>query len=331
MRRLAFALIGLSITCHSVSGYAATLRNASMISSGTVRLSDIFSGLEPGQDRVLGPGPVPGSSIQVSGQQLIAIADQYGVEWEDQSSSASMTITRAGRILDESYFTVLIRKDLPDIGDGPVSISLHDFHPMTVSADEADPVVLSDVKWDQRSGWFSATVYLAHPTGDLTTDSFMLTGVVHATQRVMVYTRSLAAGSVVSTADVKLDEAYSGHLPSRAVTDPVEVDGQTLSRGVVAGSAVIAQDLQRTLVMHKGDPVMITYVAPGLKLSIAGRVLEDAGARQQVRALNEASGMVVSGRVTDGSNIEVALTSHPVPSDPNTMRRFSASMRNPAP
>ncbi|CDG41067.1 MULTISPECIES: flagellar basal body P-ring formation chaperone FlgA [Asaia] len=331
MRGLTIALIGLSLIGHSVPGYAATLRNTSIVSSGMVRLSDIFSGLEPGQDRVLGPGPAPGSSIHVSGQQLIAIADQYGVEWEDQSSSSFMTITRAGRILDENYFVSLVRKNLPDLGEGPVSITFHDFHPVTVSADEAEPVVLSDVKWDQRSGWFSSTVYRAHPTGDLATDSFMLTGVVHATQRVIVYTHSMGAGSVVSAADVRVDEAYSGHLPSRAVTDPAEVEGQTISRGVVAGSAVIAQDLQRTVIMHKGDPVMITYVAPGLRLSIAGRVLEDAGAKQQVRALNESSGMIVNGKVTDGSNVEVALTSHPVPSDPITMRRLSASMRNPAP
>ncbi len=332
MRGLTIALMaGLMLVCVTGPGDAATLRSSSMISASTVRLSDIFSGLEPGQDRVLGPGPAPGTSIQVGGQQLIALADQYGVDWEDQSSSASMTITRAGRILDEAYFIALIRKNLPDLGEGPVSIALHDFHPMMVSSDEAEPVVLSDVKWDQRSGWFSSTVYRAHPSGDLTSDSFMLTGVVHATQRVMVFTHSLPAGSVITSADVRMDESYAGHIPSRAVTDESEAEGQTVSRGVVAGAAVIAQDLQRTVLMHKGDPVLISYVAPGLRLSIAGRVLEDAAARQQVRALNEASGMIVSGRVMDSSNVEVELTSHPVPSDPNTMRRLSASLRNPAP
>ncbi|WP_148301385.1 flagella basal body P-ring formation protein FlgA [Asaia prunellae] len=62
------------------------------------------------------------------------------------------------------------------------------------------------------------------------------------------------------------------------------MDGLSVTRGVVAGAAVVMQDLQRSLVMHKGDPVMITYTAPGLKLAIAGRAMEDAGIRQQIKA-----------------------------------------------
>ncbi|WP_438383686.1 flagellar basal body P-ring formation chaperone FlgA [Asaia sp. BMEF1] len=329
MRWLILSLCGaLCFAASAGNARAATLRHATTIASDTVRLSDIFAGLEPGQDRILGPSPAPGGAIEVSGQQLIAIADQYGIEWEDQSASASMTIMRAGRILDESYFNALIRKNLPELGDGPISITLRDFHPLTVSTDEADPVVLSDVKWDQRSGWFSSTVYRAHPTGDLASDSFMLTGLIHATQRVLVYTRSLPAGTVISASDVRLDESYSGHLPSKAVSNESEIEGLSISRGVVSGAAVIAQDLQRTMVMHKGDPVLITFASPGLRLSIAGRAMEDAGARQQVRVLNESSGMIVSGRVVDGSNIEVELSSHPVPSDPNTARRLAMSSRN---
>ncbi|WP_148301386.1 hypothetical protein [Asaia prunellae] len=198
---LAAALLLLTVPSLS---YAATLRHTTMIASDTVRLSDIFLGLEEGQDRILGAGPAPGRSIEVSGQQLIAIADQYGVDWEDQSASASMTITRAGRLLDEAYFDALIRKNLPELGEGPISITLRDFHPLTVSTNELDPVILSDVKWDQRSGWFSSTVYRAHPTGDLASDSFMLTGVVHATQRVLVYARALPAGSVLTAADTRM-------------------------------------------------------------------------------------------------------------------------------
>lgn len=321
----------LALVVSSSMASAATLRHATTVSSDNVRLSDIFSGLEQGQDRILGPGPAPGGTIEVSGQQLIAIADQYGVDWEDQSASASMTIMRAGRILDEAYFDALIRKNLPELGEGPISIALRDFHPLTVSTDEPEPVVLSDVKWDQRSGWFSSTVYRAHPTGDLASDSFMLTGIIHATQRVLVYTRALPAGSVISAADVRIDDSYSGHLPAKAVVNESEIDGLSVGRGVVAGAAVMAQDLQRTVVMHKGDPVMISYEAPGLRLTIAGRAMEDGGVRQQIRALNEASGMIVSGRVMDGSNISVELSSHPVPSDPNTARRLAMSTRSTMP
>lgn len=308
--------------------HAATLRNTTIISSGTVKLSDLFSDLEPGQDRPLGPGPAPGASIHVGGAQLIAIADEYGVDWLDQSPSAMATITRAGRVLDQAYFADLIRQNVPDLGDGPVSIDLRDFHPMIAAPNDPKPVVLSDIKWDQRSGWFSATVYRGQPTGDITQDSFMLTGVIHAARRLLVYTHALPAGSVISAADVQLDDSYAGHLTSRAFTDEADIDGMTVTRGVVAGSAVIDQDLHRTVLMHKGDPAVITFAAPGVRLTATGRALEDGGAGQYVHILNLSSSMIVTGRVTSASEVEVEAGSNPIPSDSNTLRRLTASARN---
>ena len=134
------AVIGLLVAagCMAYSipaAKAATLKTTSIITAGTVRLSDLFSDLEPGQDRVLGPAPAPGSSIQVGGGQLLAIADQYGVDWLDQSASAQVTITRAGRMLDKDYFINLVRQNLPDTGGGPVSVDLIDFHPIAVPPD----------------------------------------------------------------------------------------------------------------------------------------------------------------------------------------------------
>ncbi|MBB2163087.1 flagellar basal body P-ring formation protein FlgA [Gluconacetobacter sp. 1b LMG 1731] len=307
---------------------AATLRNASVITSGTVRLSDLFADLDPGQDRALGPGPAPGASIQVGGAQLLAIADQYGVDWLDQSPNAVATITRASRVLDQAYFADLIRQNLPELGNGPVSIDLRDFHPMMVAPDDPKPVVLSDVKWDQRSGWFSATVYRGQPSGDITQDSFMLTGVIHAARRLLVYAHALPAGSVISASDVQIDESYAGHISSRAYTEEADIDGMTVTHGVVAGSPVLDQDLHRTVLMHKGDPAMITFAAPGVHLTATGRALEDGGAGQYIRILNVSSGMIVTGRVVNASEIEVEAGSNPVPSDGNTLRRLTAPARN---
>lgn len=318
------------VMAHPAHGGAATLRNATVIASGTVRLSDLFADLEPGQDQVLGPAPAPGASIQVGGGQLMAIADQYGVDWLDRSPSAMATITRAGRILDKTFFSELVRKNLPDIGSGPVSVALVNFHPIMVAPDDPRPIVLSDVDWDQRSGWFSATAYRSQPTGDATQDSFLLTGTVHAARRVLVFAHALPAGAVLSASDLQMDDAYTGHIASRAFTDAGDVDGMTLTRGVVAGEAVLDQDLHRTVLMHKGDPVLVAFTAPGVHLTATGRALDDGGAGQYVRALNLASGMIVTGRVTNASEIEVEAGSGAVRSDPGVLRRLTASARDDA-
>lgn len=306
---------------------AASLRATSVITGDNVRLSDLFSGLDPGQDKVLGPAPPPGGSIQVGGRQLIAIADQYDVDWVDQSPSALATIKRAGRVLDRDYFVDLVQKQLPDSEDGPVSVEVTEFHPLTVAPNDPAPVVLSDMNWDRRTGRFTATVYRATPTGDVTQDSFLLKGVVRAAHKVLVFSRTLAMGAVLSPNDVQINDSYTGHTAAGTVADAGDVAGMTLLHSVLAGDVVMARDLQRTIVMHKGDPVLIVFAVPGVHLTATGRALEDGGMGQYVRAINASSGMVATGRVTSASELSVEPGSHAVQSDPNTLRRLSAANR----
>ncbi|RFD21580.1 flagella basal body P-ring formation protein FlgA [Komagataeibacter melaceti] len=315
------------MTFHIPDVSAATLRNTTVITSDNVRLSDLFADLDPGQDQVIGPAPAPGGSIHVGGRQLIAIADQYGVDWLDQSPSALATITRSGRVLDQDFFVNLIRKSVPDVGNGPVSVDLVDFHPMIVAPDDQKPVILTDIDWDQKSGRFSATVYRTHPIGDVTQDSFLLIGTVHASQTTLVFTHPLAAGATISSQDVRIGETSTEHTSGRVFTDETEVDGMTLVHDVAAGEPVMDRDLHRTILMHKGDPILIVYIVPGIRLTATGKALEDGGAGQYLRALNMASNMIVTGRVTGPSQIEVETGSGAVPSDPNMLRRLATSNR----
>ncbi len=306
---------------------AATLKTASAITASTVRLSDLFSDLEPGQDRVLGPAPAPGTSIQVGGAQLLAIADQYGVDWIDQSASAQVTITRAGRVLDKDYFINLVRQNLPDASGEPVSVDLIDFHPIAVSPDDPKPVTLSDLNWDPRSGRFTATIYRTQTTGDSTQDSYLLAGTIHAARRVLVFSHALQSGSVVSMADGTMDYANTGRAQDRTYTDEADIDGMTLTHSVMAGDAVQERDLHRTVVVHKGDPVLIVFTAPGLHLTASGRAIEDGGKGQYVRVLNLASNMIVTGRPNNASEVVVEAGSSGMPSDAATLRRLTTSSR----
>lgn len=323
---MATAAAGM-MTFHVASVCAATLRSATVITSNTVRLSDLFADLEPGEDRVIGPAPAPGASIHVGGGQLIAIADQFGVDWIDQSPSALATITRAGRLLDKEFFVEFVRRSLSDGGTDPLSVDLVDFHPLMVAPDDPKPVTMSDVSWDQRSGRFSATIYRTHPTGDVTQDSFMLTGTVHAAQRVLVFARALSADTVLSSSDVRVDDAYVGRLSDGVMTDAGGIEGMTLMHNVVAGQPVLDRDLHRSVVMHKGNPILIAFTVPGIHLAATGRALEDGGDGQYVHALNVGSGMIVTGRVTSASEIQVDSRSTAVPSNSNALRLLTASAR----
>lgn len=307
---------------------AATVRPSASVSGDMVSLSDLFDGLEAGQDRVLGPAPPPGKTIEISGYQLIAIADQYGVDWEDQSSSASVRITRAGRVLGRDYFAGLVKRAiaLSDDGGG-FNVDISSFRSVTVANDDKEPVTLSEVSWDKRTGRFTTTAYLTHPTGDAAVDSFPLRGTIRVTQSVVVYDHSFPAGHVMQSDDMHVDPSYGGELPAspQALPDPNNIVGMALSHAVSSGQAVTMMDLRRAILVHQGDPVLITYNVPGIRLTATGRALEEGGGGQYIHALNLGTRMVVSGKVNAAGEISVDSRSTALPVNSPEVKRLGIS------
>ncbi|GBQ05884.1 flagellar basal body P-ring formation chaperone FlgA [Saccharibacter floricola] len=325
---IAFGMWVLSCFCADVA-QAATVRPSVKISGDVVSLSDLFDGLEPGQDRVLGPAPAPGKTIQIGGYQLIAIADQYGVEWEDQSSSVNVLVTRAGRVLGRDYFAHLVKRSIAlNENAGGFVVNISNFHSVTVAFDDKDPVTLSEISWDKRSGRFTTTAYLSHQTGDPLVDSFPVRGTIRITQSVVVYNDSLPAGHIMQDSDMHLDPSYSGELPAspQALPDPNTIVGMALSHAVAAGQAVKTMDLRRAILVHQGDPVLITYTVPGIRLTATGRALEEGGSGQYVHALNLGSQMVVSGKVNAAGEVNVDATSTALPANSPEVKRFGMAI-----
>ena len=81
----------------AVPAGAATLKPFTSLSSGVVRLSDLWDGVT--EDKPLGPAPAPGGRITVASAQLAAIAKQFGVDWRPGSTAERAVLERAARTL----------------------------------------------------------------------------------------------------------------------------------------------------------------------------------------------------------------------------------------
>ncbi|MCX5614929.1 flagellar basal body P-ring formation chaperone FlgA [Bombella saccharophila] len=314
--------VGLLWSQHVV---AATLRPSGVVHGASVYLSDVFEGLESGQDRLLGPAPAPGKAVTIGGSQLIALADQYGVDWDDQSSSASLTLTRAGHVLGRDDFVALVRKMVAqDEGASSVVVEITSFTPVIVEEGQADPVILSNLEWDHKTGRFTALVQPTHPSGTAGADSFTLRGTIRPVQPVMVYDHALAAGHIIQQDDMRIDPAFTGTIPplARSLPEPEKMVGMALVRTVAAGQPVEATDLRRAILVHRGDPVLLSYNSTGIRLTATGRALEDGGSGQFVHALNLGSRMILIGRVSASGEIRVDASSTAIPPDSEEARRL---------
>ncbi|MCT6814222.1 flagellar basal body P-ring formation chaperone FlgA [Bombella apis] len=304
---------------------AATLRPSGVVHGASVYLSDVFDGLDAGQDRLLGPAPAPGKTITIGGSQLIALADQYGVDWDDQSSSTSLSLTRAGHVLGRDEYAALVRKAISQDGEtGSVVVDVTSFTPLVAGENEQDPATLLNLNWDHKTGLFSATVQPAHAAGDAGADRFPLRGSIRPVQPVMVYDHALPSGHIIQPDDMHIDPAFSGTVPplARSLPEPERMIGMALVRTVGAGQPVQGTDLRRAVLVHRGDPVLLSYNSTGIRLTATGRALEDGGSGQFVHALNLGSRMVLIGKVTASGEVRVDASSTAIPPDSEEVKRL---------
>lgn len=323
--RLGMVLAGGLLAGHVM---AATLRPSGVVHGPSVYLSDVFDGLERGQDRLLGPAPAPGKTITIGGSQLIALADQYGVDWDDQSSSTSLSLTRAGHVLGRDDYAALVRRAImQDGGGGSVVVDITGFTPVVAGESEADPVSLQNLNWDHKTGLFTATVQPAHPAGETGADSFTLRGSIRPVQPVMVYDHALPSGHIIQLDDMHIDPAFSGTVPplARSLPEPERMIGMALVRTVGAGEPVQGTDLRRAILVHRGDPVLLSYSSTGIRLTATGRALEDGGSGQFVHALNLGSRMVLIGKVTGSGEVRVDASSTAIPTDSEEVKHLGVS------
>lgn len=127
---------------------------------------------------------------------------------------------------------------------------------------------------------------------------------VHA--RATVAAHALAAGAVVSAADLKVAEVDLAAGPGDAVIDPALAVGRTLARPVAADASLRSTDLKARLWFAAGDSVRIDALGSGYAVSGEGQALGPGLDGQPVR-VRTSTGRIVTGVAAGERRVEVAL------------------------
>jgi flagella basal body P-ring formation protein FlgA len=106
---------------------------------------------------------------------------------------------------------------------------------------------------------------------------------------VLTYTRSIAAGELVSPQDVAWTKVQSHLAPADAPNDADAVIGLAARRPLREGAGVGLHDLASPTVIRKDQLVSVAYVDEGVNLVLQGKALSDASVGATVQVLNTQS------------------------------------------
>ena len=134
--------------------------------------------------------------------------------------------------------------------------------------------------------------------------SLRVTGKIDVTLNVVQLTRPLKQNEIIGPDDLETRRIVTGEAPDRFITRPEQAVGKRLVRNTAPQQPLEAKDLDKALVLKRGDLVTIVYDHPGLRLTARGQVKEDGAAGDNIRVHNSASNKTILCRVVDAQTVQ---------------------------
>jgi flagella basal body P-ring formation protein FlgA len=312
-KRLLIILVAVAAGATILPGaaLAAKPRPSVSIEASTVKLSDLFSGLEPGQDCEIGPAPAPGARIVVEQPQLAAIATQFGVEWQPDGLPAQVVISRRGRLMAREELLPLIRSALVAAG-APVNsdVALSTRAALMLPAEVTSRPDIDSLDYDRGSGRFTAQLLFDVPGGEPL--RMQIAGTAQEMIDLPVLSHSMGAGSVIAPSDLQIRRLRKGFVGDRTLLAVEDGVGLALRHRTGAGNPVSLDELSRPLLVSRGMPVVLRLEGTGLLLTAKGEAIEGGALDDRIHVLNPASRAVLIARVTAPGVVQVDPASTPV-------------------
>ena len=304
---LAAASVGVTQACAST----ASLRTAITVRGEMVRLSDLFVGLQPGQDCDIGPSPAPGKRIVIPSSQLAAIASEFGVDWQPGLAYQSATLERLARVVTREEIVAVLRPALVGDGASPdADLSLAAFVSPVLPIEMTAPPEVQTLDFEPQTDRFSAVLLFTGPGSDGAT--VRVAGRMEQQVSVTTLTHALPAGAVLSPSDLQTARVRLNGLHGSPVTVAADAEGLALRRPLAMGVPLLRDMLVRPMLIERGRPVILRLQDAGLQLTAAGIALEAGATGDRIHVVNSLSHAVLVGQITGSAEIQIDPGTAPV-------------------
>ncbi|MEN6441089.1 MAG: flagellar basal body P-ring formation chaperone FlgA [Syntrophobacter sp.] len=130
-----------------------------------------------------------------------------------------------------------------------------------------------------------------------------VTGKVEVFENVYLASRPIRRNEIITPADIEVQRTNITDSADRFATRPDQVETRRVLRDIGVHQPIELKDLDKPLVLKKGDPVTIVYDQPGLQVTAKGRVNADGGIGDTLAVVNVASKKTIHCKVVDGQTV----------------------------
>ncbi len=258
----------------------------------------------PTTDLHVANAPRPGKRATLSVRQIYAAIKRHGLSWRPRGVR-SIVIQRLSKIVPHGDLVAALERAALDLSPSDrVKVEFASRIPVIHVPRSAEPTVeLESFRLNERSGSFSAIVRA--PAEDDAAPRVTVKGRVHAVVEAPVLGRSVAIGDVIEESDIVWKDIRLDHAQNGIVMAVDDLVGFVPRRRIRPMHPIRSRDVQRPLLVRKGEPVTMSFVRVNLTLTTSGWALENGSRGDSIRVLNTRTKKTVEGVVDRAGHVSV--------------------------
>ncbi|OLF74048.1 hypothetical protein AWH62_07860 [Maricaulis sp. W15] len=280
-------------TSAALASEPVVLRETIRVDSAHITLGDLFEITGPQADIVVARAPAPGSRTALDVNYVRRIALENDLDWANAAGLRRLSIERASRVVTAQTLADMLEGELfasegrvHDVQLSNTAMSLH------APLDSAGGPEIHDLSFDSRSGMLAAEIAPYHGA-----QTVRVTGRAYATIELPVLARPIAAGQEITAGDITWISHRADRIRPDAILDPSELVGLETRRALRPNEPVRGYDLQRPLMVERGDLVTLMFEVPGIQLTVRARAMENAADGEVARFVNLQSNRTIEALV----------------------------------
>lgn len=308
----------LLLAAPGVAGAAVALRSAVTVEGADITLGDLFLDAGDQAATVVATAPSPGQNRIFRVRELQGLASRYGLTWQATSRFDRVTVDRPGKTVPQSVVELSLLQALQDAGvfeDVEIEIDQRNRH-LYVAVNDPETVDVAEFHYDRRSQRFTAQLRSpAASDGDAAGPLTTLTGRVYPMVAVPVLERRMTAGDEIRPSDVTTMRIRANLAGRGVVLSPDEIVGMSPRHMIAPQSMIRTHEIEPFLLVKRGSRVTMTYWTDTMRLSAAGRALDDGAEGDVIRVENLNSSKTVDATVIGSGHVSVSPPSRVASTD----------------
>ncbi len=124
---------------------------------------------------------------------------------------------------------------------------------------------------------------------------------------IPVPVQSIRKGAIISQTDLTLKDISSTGVNDMISQDMMQLIGQEAKQTLYKDKPILLRDIGAMTIVRRNDTLTIKFEQGAMTLQTVGRAMQDGGAGDTIKVMNEQSKKIVTGRITKNGDVDVSL------------------------